>query len=462
MKFCLLLILFTTSVGWAQRYQDDMSPLSSSFHASKRKALQALMPDNSVAIFFASEHKTMSNDILYAYHPNPDFYYLTGVQESNAALLLFKSKQSFGDSLFTDAILFVEENDPTEEIWEGKRLGVEGAKSQLAFEHVYPSTQFSDILPGITELDEYLVNIPEPPINDNPRNKGDLFSMVKHLEMQFEANEIEYKVFALKESMARLRQQKSKEELDLIRRACQITTEAQNELMRAIKPEMNEYQAQAIVEYSFAVNGAEKRAFRSICGAGNNACVLHYSANRKPFGANDLILVDIGAEYHGYAADITRTFPVSGKFSPEQKKLYELVLKAQRAGIDKCRVGLKFQAPHDRCVQVLAQGLMQLGIIEKHADVYDYYMHGTSHYMGLDVHDAGLHAAFKTDEVVTVEPGIYIPEGSPCDKKWWGIGIRIEDDIRITYSGPEILSSGSPVEVDEIEKLMQEAPTMVK
>jgi Xaa-Pro aminopeptidase len=197
-------------------------------------------------------------------------------------------------------------------------------------------------------------------------------------------------------------------------------------------------------------------------GSGENSCVLHYTSNRKPLEKNDLLVSDIGAEYHGYTADVTRTLPVNGKFSEEQKIIYNIVLEAQKTGIQQCKKGNKFWDPHDAATKVIASQLIKLGIIDKAYKVKEYFMHGSSHYLGLDVHDAGLFGSLEAGNVITVEPGIYIPEGSNCDPKWWNIGVRIEDDILITETEPVILSAKAPREIVEIEQLMKEVGAFEK
>jgi Xaa-Pro aminopeptidase len=251
-----------------------------------------------------------------------------------------------------------------------------------------------------------------------------------------------------------MREIKEAEELVLIRKAVTMTCGGLNELMRALEPKMREYQAEAIVEFWFKNNGAEAVGYPSILGGGKNSCYLHYSSNRKKLEGKHLLLCDVGAEFHGYTADVTRTLPVDGNFSTEEKAIYELVLRAQDAGIAECHVGRKFWDPDKAAKAVLAQGLKELGITTRSSDLKTYYFHGTSHYMGLDVHDSGLRGFLKAGNVITVEPGIYIPEGSDCDPKWWNIGIRIEDDIVITPNGPENLSASTPRTVAEIEALM--------
>jgi Xaa-Pro aminopeptidase len=208
------------------------------------------------------------------------------------------------------------------------------------------------------------------------------------------------------------------------------------------------------VEYHARKRGAEYMGYPSICGSGQNAAVLHYTFNRKELKNGELLLVDIGGEYHGYTADITRTIPVSGKFSEEQRLIYDLVLLAQRTGIEQCRAGYEFRAAHKAAFETIATGLLNLRIIQSKEEADKYFMHGTSHYLGLDVHDAGSYQALRPGTVMTVEPGIYIPENSPCDPKWWGCNVRIEDDVLVTGDNPEVLSKALISSAEEIEQWM--------
>lgn len=259
--------------------------------------------------------------------------------------------------------------------------------------------------------------------------------------------------------MAELREIKSPEEIDLLRKAVDISCIAQAEVMKAIHPKMSETEVYGIHEYVFKRYGAMFEGYPGIVGVGHNACVLHYIQNDKPLLGNDLILMDLGAEYHGYTADVTRTIPANGKFSPEQKAIYNLVYKAQEEAFKICKPGEPIQKTTQICRQVIAKGLLDLGIIKDASEVGKYFPHGVSHHIGLDVHDPGKYELFEENMVLTVEPGIYIPEGSDTDPKWWNIGVRIEDDILITKDGYELLSNKAPRTVEEIEALMrQESP----
>ena len=230
----------------------------------------------------------------------------------------------------------------------------------------------------------------------------------------------------------------------------------QREIMKAMHPGMSETEIQGVHEFVYKKYGSEFEGYPSIVGAGNNGCVLHYIENSKMKVENDMVLMDLGAEYHGYSADVTRTIPANGKFSTEQKLIYDLVYNAQEAGIATAVIGNSIGEPDVAARKVISQGLLKLGIIKNEADSRIYFPHGTSHHIGLDVHDPGLYNNFEEDMVLTVEPGIYIPKGSDCDKKWWGIAVRIEDDILITKNGPVNLSAEAPRKSSEIEALMKE------
>ena len=259
------------------------------------------------------------------------------------------------------------------------------------------------------------------------------------------------------EIMNTLRETKTPEEIKLLKKAVEISAVGQVEVMKAMHPDMSETEIQGIHEFVFKKYGSEYEGYPSIVGGGNNGCILHYIENNKPRVGNELVLMDLGAEYHGYTADVTRTIPANGKFSREQKLIYDIVYKAQEAGIKASKVGASYQAPDIAARAVVTKGLKALGIIETEQQARVYFPHSTTHYLGLDVHDKGTSRNFKPNTVITVEPGIYIPEGSKCDKKWWGIAVRIEDDILITADGPVNLSAMAPRTTEAIEAVMSES-----
>ncbi len=259
----------------------------------------------------------------------------------------------------------------------------------------------------------------------------------------------------LTEIMRQLREIKTQEELKLMSKAAKISAVGQVEVMKAMNPELSEMEIQGIHEFVYKKYNVEYEGYPSIVGGGHNGCILHYIENTKMRVGNDLVLMDLGAEYHGYTADVTRTIPANGTFSYEQKAIYDLVYEAQEAGIKASLVGAEFRAPHNAAVEVIKKGLVDLGIIVDPKDYRKFFPHGTSHYVGLDVHDPGTTGPFKPNTIITVEPGIYIPDNSDCDPKWWGIAVRIEDTVLISDKGPVNLSNYAPRKSEEIEKLMR-------
>ena len=258
----------------------------------------------------------------------------------------------------------------------------------------------------------------------------------------------------LPNNLATLREVKTAEEVKLLTKAVRISAIGQIEVMKAMKPHMSETELQGIHEFVYKKYGAEYEGYPSIVGAGNNGCILHYIENNKTKIGNDLVLMDLGAEYRGYTADVTRTIPANGKFTKAQEEIYNIVYKAQEAGIALYKIGEPMSAPNMAAIKVINEGLFQLGIIKSITERHNYLPHGAIHHIGLDVHDPGNYNNFEENMIATMEPGIYIPEGSNCDKKYWGIGIRIEDDILVTKNGPVNLSAAAPRTVKEIEKMM--------
>lgn len=432
---------------------EDTDRLSKEFHKSRRDALRALMPEKSAAVFFANPVRNRNNDVDFQYAQHPDFFYLTGGMEPDAVLVIFKEPRNF-DGTNTDELLFVKKRDPGAELWTGRRMGLDGARKLLGFSVVYNGIDWKEFGINWSSLNEVFVDYPDDP-NQSRNDNADLADLSGYLKDALSKANKEPNLTAIHGFMAQLREVKLPEEIVLLQKAMDVSIEGFIQLMKNAKPGMKEYQAQAEVEYHAKMNGAEYMGYPSICGSGGNACVLHYTHNRKPIENSEMLLADMGAEYHGYTADITRTIPMDGVFSETEKTIYNLVLDAQNAGIAVCRKGADFRASHRAAFDVVAKGLMKLGIIADERDAIKYFMHGTSHYLGLDVHDRGTYGALKPGVVMTVEPGIYIPEGSPCDRKWWNLGIRIEDDILVTESDPVIMTGALPRTVEAIEALMR-------
>lgn len=499
------------------------SELSFEFHKNRRNELRQKLPYNSVAVFFSSPVRNRANDVDYIYHPDPNFYYLTGWNEPHAVLLVYNTPQEDQNGSYYEK-LYVRERNVRNEMWNGKQLGLEGA-ANMGFDRVESKKQFIKSSLDLNELDTVMIFDFKNDVRDDKTDSSDLFDLQQHFKnvinypdnfnaeryrlyqkirtaqvedllnikrmISYYASQDEtliedpiikdflnsqesnslvdlkkrtayltrdynFDIDQLSYLMASLREKKQPEELSLLKKAIQISAQGQIEVMKAIHPEMTEREVQGIHQLVYKKYGAAHEGYPSIVGAGHNACVLHYITNDKTDLKNQLILMDLGAEYQGYTADVTRTIPVSGKFSPEQKALYEIVYDAQNAGINAAQKGASFKAIGKAANKVVEKGLLSLGLIDKPDDYRRYLPHGISHHIGLDVHDPGLYETLDTDMVITVEPGIYVPKGSPCDPKWWDIGIRIEDDILITDEGPVNLSAAAPRSWEKIEKLMKE------
>ena len=441
-------------------YDNDLLPPS--FHMERRKAVRTFMPEKTMAIYCSGKSMLRANDVDYEFHQDPNFYYLTGLNESNSILILFKNPFIFNKDTINE-LLLIKERNANSEVWVGKKLGVRGAELILEIQKTIDIDKFNIENLDFSEIDSIFIHDIFDvgnelfPVNNEQLQLPKLDSNSINFKNEIKANFSE-----IHKWMAQLREIKTKEEMYLLRKAISITCEAQTELMKVLKPEMKEYQAEAVVEAIFKLNGAEYPGYPSIVGAAENSCILHYTTNRKTMKGNHLLLSDVGAEYHGYTADVTRTIPVDGKYSEEEKIIYNIVLEAQNKAIEACKVGNPFYITNTIATTVVSQRLQELGIIKTPLEIRRYFMHGTSHYLGLDVHDPGTRGMFQPNTVITVEPGIYIKEGSPCDPKWWNIGVRIEDDILITNSEPENLSGCVPRTVDEIEALMKKKPLVFK
>jgi len=433
----------------------DRDRLPAAFHAGRRALVLDSMQPNSIALFVAAPERTRANDIEYEYHQDPNFYYLTGCIEPGSALLLSKEAIPLGGGEFSHEFLFVRNRNPAEETWTGRRLGPEGTMAILQPDAAMSIDSLPALLHKLLPYKGTLYYAPhastmEEPVLDDSVIVSD--SIIARLIGTRYPNLLMTK--SLQRVLAEIREVKTPEELRLMRRAIDISNKAHNTVIHDARPGWYEYNIQGVAESTFTSNGAEYTAYPCIVGSGPNSTILHYETNRRQIKAGDFIEMDMGAEYHGYCADVTRSFPISGTFTPEQRAIYSLVLEAQDSGIRVCQVGAPFRSAHNAAVRVITRGLLRLGLIKDSADYRKYFMHGTSHYLGLDVHDAGTYDPLAPGNVLTVEPGIYVAEGSPCDRKWWNIGCRIEDDILITEHGPENLSAGSPRTIPALEKLM--------
>ncbi len=454
-KFMFLALTLPLLVQAQQTTEYPNDYLSPEFHAGRRAAFKELMPKNSVALFFASQVRVRNNDVDYIYAQSKNFYYLTGLEEPNSLLVMFKEPVTINDKTGTE-FLFVQPRNAQQEMWTGKIFGVEGVKERFKFENVFTNDKFTAVTVDISKYDSvFSLYRGEDIISKFKRVQDPLSKMALITDslIALHKKPISNNTRAF---IAKLRGIKQPEEIALMEKVVNMSVAGHNEVMKALKPGMTEYQAQAVMEYMFKANGSEYVGYPSINGSGANSCILHYETNQRLMKDGDLLLSDCAAEYHGYSADVTRTIPVNGKFSPEQKMIYELVLEAQDSSFEKCKPGIPFTEVDAAARRVITRGLQKLGIITNATEARVYFPHGTSHHLGLDVHDMGGRGPLEEGASFTVEPGIYIPPNSKCDPKWWNIGVRIEDDILITKDGYRNLSAGSPRTVAEVEKMMKQ------
>lgn len=518
-RLCTLL-LASISLSAAAQKDLPTDYLTPGFHKGRREAARARMPEGSAMVVCAYPQRTYSNDVSYGYHPNPDLYYFTGYKEPNALLILFKEPQKAPDGNVYTELFFVQKKDPRSEQWTGRRLGPEGVQQKLGIAAAYEGALFAQMPVDFSGLKTILMDELPTDVSDDPQDKGDLFSLIQVLGQKaglpadynpqlnniannfvayatpqnleavkaylkenndtgFEAHPLFQRMLAVSDSTTlaafkagqaaqrfntslfkqitgSLREIKTPEELALIRRAVEISCNGQNEVMKTLRPDMSELEIQGLHEYIHKRYGAESVGYGSIIGAGENGCILHYTENSRTRVGSNMLLMDVGAEYHGYTADVTRTIPADGNFSAEEKAIYSLVYNAQEAVFKRLKEGASWSEISKAAKDVIAKGLMGLGIIKTEAEASKYYPHGLGHHIGLDVHDRGSYDTLRKNMVITIEPGIYIPEGSGCDKKWWGIAVRIEDDALIRENDYELLSHFAPRSVEAIEKMMSE------
>lgn len=425
--------------------------------------MQQMEPD-SIALLCAAPQSTRSNDTEYLYRQNSDFYYLTGFVEHDAVLALIPGREQ------GEVVLFCQEKDKTRELWTGILTGPEQAITQLQIDDAFPIGDIDDILPGLIEGRQRVYYS----MGKDPRFDQRVMDWVKIIRGKARQGAHPPGEFlVLDHLLNEMRLIKSPMEIKLMEKAGAISAQAHKRAMAVCRPGLHEYHLEAELLHEFVRSGSRAPAYNNIVAGGRNACILHYVENNAVLRDGDLVLIDAGCEYEYYAADITRTFPVNGRFSKEQKALYEIVLNAQLQAIKAIKPGAAWDEPHNVTVRIITEGLVSLGLLKGNVqeliakDAYKaFYMHRAGHWLGIDVHDVG---DYKIDDkwrlmepgmVTTIEPGIYVaPDNMDVDKKWRGIGIRIEDDVLVTRTGHRILSEGAPKTVEEIESFMAQART---
>jgi len=425
----------------------------------RRRQLMAHMVDNSIAIVPAARHAARNRDVDYHFRQDSDFHYLSGFPEPDAVLVLLPGREQ------GEYILFCRERDPERELWDGLRAGQEGAVRDYGADDAFPISDIDDILPGLIEGRNRVYYA----MGRMPEFDRRLMDWVNTIRSKVRSGAHPPGEFVdLDHLLHEMRLHKSAGEIKLMQRAADISAGAHARAMKACRPGLFEYQLEAELLHEFALHGARSWAYPPIVGGGHNACILHYIENASALRDGDLVLIDAGCELDCYAADITRTFPVNGRFSTAQRQLYEICLQAQLAAIEAVRPGAHWDAPHAAAVRVLTEGLVALGLLEGSVDALidkgayrQFYMHRTGHWLGLDVHDVGDYKIgdnwrlLEPGMVLTVEPGIYVsPANTAVARKWRGIGIRIEDDVVVTSTGCEVLTRAVPKTVEQIEALM--------
>jgi Xaa-Pro aminopeptidase len=442
---------------------DDRLPpapaLSRAEFARRRQRLLALLEPNSIAIVPAARPAVRSRDTEYPFRQDSDFLYLTGFEEPDAVAVLMPGREQ------AEYLLFCHERDQHRELWHGPRAGTEGACARYGADDAFPLADIDDILPGLIEgRGRVYYSMGRSPDFDTR-----ILAWVNTIRSKQVAGAVPPGEFTdLDHLLHELRLFKSAAELQQMRRAAAITAAAHRRAMRHCRAGLYEYQLEAELLHEFASHGARHAAYPSIVAAGANACTMHYTTNSARLCRGDLVLIDAGCEYRGYAADVTRCFPVSGRFSRRQRALYEVVLAAQAAALAQIRPGASWDAAHRASVDVITAGLVDLGLLRgnvsrliRRGAYREFYMHRVGHWLGLDVHDVGDYRPggtwreLEAGMVVTVEPGIYVAtDNLQVARQWRGMGIRIEDDVHVCADGHEVLSAAVPVAPDAIEALM--------
>lgn len=428
-------------------------------YPKRRRQLMQLMSPNSIAIIPSAPVTVRNRDVEHPFRQDSDFYYLSGFAEEHAVLVLIPGREH------GEYVLFCQEKIKEQEIWTGRRVGPEAAPQVLGCDDAFPISDIDDILPGLIEGKDRIY----ASLGVSPEFDRQLMQWVNHIKAQVRNGATPPHEFsALDHLLHDIRLIKSPAEVALMQRACDISADAHTRAMQMVKPGMYEYELEAELMRTFMAAGSRWPAYPSIVGTGENACILHYTHNNAEIKDGDLILIDAGCELDYYASDITRTFPANGKFTAPQRQLYQLVLDANYAAIAQVKAGNHWNQPHESAVRVLTEGLVKLGLLQGDVDELiealafrQFYMHKTGHWLGMDVHDVGEYRIdgewriLEEGMVMTIEPGLYIaPDDETVDAQWRGIGIRIEDDVVVTKTGCQVLTSKVVKDIDAIEALM--------
>ena len=433
-NYIFLLIVFLLA------YINYVSAQTPSEFKKRRERLTNGLSHQSIVLLRSSPVKLRNGDVNYPYRQSSTFYYFTGIEEPDCFLLLSPGKKLFIDNENKKEILFLPLKNKREEIWQGKGFNLKYIKDNLSFEEVLPLYEYKSLLDNSLSFADTLF------LEKYPLSDDELLSTDIRLILKARKRLPSLEIAPITEKINTMREIKSSAEIALIEKAVEITIKAHKAVMKYEKPGMYEYELEGLIDFTYKKNGAKRHGFLPIIGSGTNSCILHYKKNDKKIENGEVIVIDTGAEYKMYTADITRTIPVSGRFSGRQKEIYNIVLKAHNEAVNIIKPGIDEKNIHKKAIEVITDGLLQLGLIENQSEYKRYFMHGTSHPVGLDVHDVSVSSILKPGMVITVEPGIYIREEN--------LGIRIESDVLVTDAGYEVLSEYLPITVEEIEKFM--------
>lgn len=436
-----------------------MLTIATTEYQQRRQRLLDQLDPNGIAIIASASIVERNEGNEYPFRQDSNFQYLTGFPEPEAVLVLMPNRAE------GQVLLFCRERDPAMEVWTGTRAGQEGAIKNYGIDQAFAINQLDELMPSLLDGRRVVYSL----MASQPKLEQQIAAWVAVVRSRVRQDAIAPQQFnALEPIIHEMRLHKSAAELAVMQRAMDISAKAHIRAMQECKAGLYEYSLDAALEYEFRKGGARLVAYNSIVASGANACILHYQANNAELTAGDLVMIDAGCEIDCYASDISRTFPVTGKFSPEQAALYEIVLAANLAAIAEVAPGKPYQAPHEAAVKIITEGLVELGILQGNVQTLiannayaEFYMHSTGHWLGLDVHDVGAYRInkqsrpFEVGMVLTIEPGIYIaPDSVQVEEKWRGIGIRIEDNVVVTEQGHRVMTANAPKTIAEIESLM--------
>jgi len=456
----ILILAFAYTIIYSQSPYDSLKynypykdGISFSKYKERRLRLSKFMSPKAIGIIFSSSFYSPIGNFYQPNLINSNLFYLSGMPDQKSVLLIIPGNYEY-NGVKTNEIIFLENQSAKNTLWYGRKVNLYDAEGIYGFKKALFLQKLESILDELMIMRDTLYIAEFPLITTEGIVQGEQTDVKLDFISKLKQKNPRLIVKGGIQGLKLMRESKDDEEIRLLKKAVDITIKGFLATMNAAKPGMTEYQLKALMEYTFNKLGADGTGYPSIVTAGKNSVFIHNTINRDTITDGSLVIMDCGARYEGYTTDVTRTFPINGKFTKEQKKIYDIVLEAADSAISVCYKDNSYLNPHVRATSVIQRGLMELGIISSPNDFINYFSHGTSHFIGLDVHDAGTSIILKPGNVLTVEPGIYIPEGSKCDPKWWNICVRIEDDVLVTDGEPVVLTKDLPREAGDIEDLV--------